>query len=139
MTAEVQDKEDGSYAVSYTATVAGVYELHITLGAGYEIRAQSAMDYLAGSAYVIGSWLSLVWSGRKWASLVSNVEPPPATPGVCSAAGDEHVAHSPYPLRVLPAKPSARRSVVSGSGRSAALAGSPAHFTIASCDEHGNR
>lgn len=34
MTAEVQDNEDGSYAVSYTATSAGVYELHITLGAG---------------------------------------------------------------------------------------------------------
>lgn len=49
------------------------------------------------------------------------------------------MAHSPYPLRVLPARPSAKRSVVSGPGRSAALAGSPAHFTIAACDEYNNR
>lgn len=57
----------------------------------------------------------------------------------CRCAGDEHVAHSPYPLRVLPARPCMRRSQVSGPGRSAALAGSPAHFTVAACDEFGNR
>lgn len=102
-------------------------------------RGPSIPHQLASSADVNGSWPLLDWSGRQCALLVCDLEPPHAIQADCPAAGDEHVAHSPYPLRVLPAKPSARRSVVSGSGRSAALAGSPAHFTIAACDEHGNR
>lgn len=32
VTAEVKDNGDGTYAISYTAKAAGVYELHITLG-----------------------------------------------------------------------------------------------------------
>ncbi|KAI7844470.1 hypothetical protein COHA_001973 [Chlorella ohadii] len=82
---EVTDNEDGTYSVCYTATAAGVYELHITV------------------------------------------------------AGDEHVAQSPYPLRVLPARPATKRCTVEGSGRSAAVAGRPAEFAVQVCDEFGNR
>lgn len=32
LAASVADKGDGTYSVSYTATVAGVYELRITIG-----------------------------------------------------------------------------------------------------------
>lgn len=32
VTADVVDNGDGTYAVSYTASLAGVYELHITMG-----------------------------------------------------------------------------------------------------------
>lgn len=56
-----------------------------------------------------------------------------------AAAGDEHVAQSPYPLRVLPARPAAKRCAVEGSGRSAAVAVRPAEFVVEVCDEYGNR
>ena len=85
VTAEVEDKGDGTYHVMYTATRAGLYQPHITVGP------------------------------------------------------EEHVADSPYPLRVLPAKPCTRRSVVAGAGRGAATTGAPAAFTVAAHDEFGNR
>lgn len=83
--ASVVDKGDGTYALTYTATVAGVYQLEVTLG------------------------------------------------------GEEQVADSPYPLRVLPAAPCARRCAVAGEGRSAAVAGAPAEFRVCVHDEYGNR
>lgn len=49
------------------------------------------------------------------------------------------MADSPYPLRVLPAAPCARRSRVTGEGRSAAVAGGSAEFRVAAHDEFGNR
>jgi hypothetical protein len=32
VTIDVKDNDDGTYSLSYTATVAGVYELSITIG-----------------------------------------------------------------------------------------------------------
>jgi hypothetical protein len=85
VTAAVKDNGDGTYSASYTATVAGVYELHITLGV------------------------------------------------------EEHVAQSPYPLRVLPAPPCVKRCRVEGGGRCGAVAGVTARFEVEACDEFGNR
>ena len=44
MTADVTDNGDGTYAVSYTASLAGVYELHITMGEP-ALLAVSAVDW----------------------------------------------------------------------------------------------
>ncbi|GAB4815949.1 hypothetical protein N2152v2_002995 [Parachlorella kessleri] len=85
LAATVTDKGDGTYSVAYTATVAGVYQLSITVGA------------------------------------------------------EEHVADSPYPLRVLPGKPCPRKCEVVGEGRSRAIAGQPASFSILIHDQFGNR
>lgn len=63
------------------------------------------------------------------------IHPPHTAP----AGGDEHVAQSPYPLRVLPARPAALCCAVEGPGRSAAVAGRPAEFTVEARDEFGNR
>lgn len=49
------------------------------------------------------------------------------------------MAQSPYPLRVLPARPLLCRSVAGGAGRSSAVAGRPAEFEVAAHDEYGNR
>lgn len=57
----------------------------------------------------------------------------------CPTGTEEHVAQSPYPLRVLPAWPSARRCEVAGAGRSSAVAGQLAEFEVVAHDEHGNR
>ncbi|KAI3425374.1 hypothetical protein D9Q98_009138 [Chlorella vulgaris] len=85
VTIDVKDNDDGTYSLSYTATVAGVYELSITIGA------------------------------------------------------EEHVAHSPYPLRVLPAAPCPKRCQVAGPGRSTAVAGQEARFCVEVQDGFGNR
>lgn len=55
------------------------------------------------------------------------------------AGRDEHVCHSPYPLRVLPARPTSRHCQVAGPGRSTAVSGAAAHFVIDALDEFGNR
>lgn len=72
------------------------------------------------------------------ACVVLLVQPLPCLPSTATA-GDEHVAQSPYPLRVLPARPTAKCCAVEGSGRSAAVAGRPAEFVVEVCDEYGNR
>ncbi|KAL6771679.1 hypothetical protein ACKKBG_A27385 [Auxenochlorella protothecoides x Auxenochlorella symbiontica] len=84
VTGSVRDLGDGSYAVAYVATVAGVYELHVT-------------------------------------------------------AGQEHVAASPYPLRVDSGPPCPRRSAATGEGRGRAVTGRPARFSVLLHDAHGNR
>eukprot|EP00887_Chlorella_sp_A99_P000144 scaffold16.g144.t1 len=77
LVATVADEGDGSYAVTYTATIAGVYELHIT--------------------------------------------------------------NSPYPLRMLPGRPTPRKCAVRGEGRRAAVAGRQAACEVVAHDEFGNR
>lgn len=57
----------------------------------------------------------------------------------CLAGADEHVADSPYPLRVLPGKPCPRKCEVVGEGRSRATACQPASFSILIHDQFGNR
>lgn len=49
------------------------------------------------------------------------------------------MADSPYPLRVLPARPDPRKCEVAGEGRSAASVGEPASFSILPHDQYGNR
>ena len=46
LAAAVADKEDGTYSVAYTATVAGVYQLEVTLGG---CRGERARDPLSPS------------------------------------------------------------------------------------------
>jgi len=58
----------------------------------------------------------------------------------CLLAGDgEHVADSPYPVLLVPGPPHPRNSLVTGSGRSLAVAGSAATFDIIVQDAYGNR
>lgn len=83
-TATVKDECDGTHSVEYVLTVAGVYELHITL------------------------------------------------------PGDEDVADSPYPVRVVAGRPSVKHSSVVGAGRKSAVAGVETHFEIIVRDSHGN-
>jgi len=56
-----------------------------------------------------------------------------------SAGEGEHVADSPYPVLLVPGPPHPRRCLVTGSGRSVAVAGSAAAFEVVLQDEYGNR
>lgn len=56
----------------------------------------------------------------------------------CFAGATEHVADSPYPLRILPADPYPRKTLVQGPGRSLAVASTTARFDIQLHDEFGN-
>jgi hypothetical protein len=58
---------------------------------------------------------------------------------VLHADMEEHVAESPYPVRVLPAKPSLKHCAVSGEGRRSAKAGHDTTFIIEARDRYGNR
>ena len=84
VTGEVEDNDDGTYEITYTATKAGIYELNITIGI-------------------------------------------------------EHVADSPYPVRIVPAKPYFRNTVVQGQGRSHAVVNTATQFEIVLFDQYGNR
>lgn len=55
------------------------------------------------------------------------------------AGGMEHVADSPYPVRVIPAKPCPEKAYVHGPGRSQAVVGEAARFEIEARDSFGNR
>ena len=57
---------------------------------------------------------------------------------LCADAG-EPVADSPYPLRVLPGRPEARRCTLSGSGRRAAVAAAASEVVVEARDCDGNR
>lgn len=57
--------------------------------------------------------------------------------GSCAGEG-EHVADSPYPIKVLPGPPSARHSTVTGAGKYTATAGATAEFTVEVRDAYGN-
>jgi|APGre2960657444_1045066.scaffolds.fasta_scaffold07545_3 hypothetical protein len=50
----------------------------------------------------------------------------------------EAVGESPYPVRVLPAAPNPRKTLVQGAGRRAATAGCARSFTVAARDAFGN-
>lgn len=52
---------------------------------------------------------------------------------------EEHLADSPYPLLVLPDKPSPNHSTVTGNGRRTATAEQAASFSIEARDQFGNR
>jgi hypothetical protein len=56
-----------------------------------------------------------------------------------SGGGTEHVADSPYPVRIVPAKPYSRNTVVQGKGKSHAVIGTPAQFQIILFDKYGNQ
>eukprot|EP00878_Enallax_costatus_P043832 GHUV01051923.1.p1 GENE.GHUV01051923.1~~GHUV01051923.1.p1 ORF type:complete len:179 (+),score=30.43 GHUV01051923.1:306-842(+) len=61
------------------------------------------------------------------------------TPLALVVAGEgEHVADSPYPIKILPGPSSARHSTVSGPGRYAATAGATADFSVQVKDASGN-
>ena len=51
---------------------------------------------------------------------------------------DEHVADSPYPVRILPGRPSPRRCGISGEGHRKATVGAEAFFFVDAIDRHGN-
>jgi len=84
VTGDVEDNDDGTYEITYTATTAGIYELNITIGV-------------------------------------------------------EHVADSPYPVRIVPAKPYSRNTEVRGHGRAHAILDTMTHFEIILFDRYGNQ
>ncbi len=53
--------------------------------------------------------------------------------------GLEHVADSPYPVRIVPAKPYSRNTVVQGQGRSHAVVNTTTQFEIVLLDKYGNQ
>ena len=55
-----------------------------------------------------------------------------------STGTTEHVADSPYPLRIVSADPYPRKTTIQGPGRSIAIASTTAHFEIHLHDEFGN-
>ena len=55
------------------------------------------------------------------------------------AGAGEPVAESPYYLRVLPAEPRPRKSLVTGAGRCRAVVGVEATFYVEARDDFGNR
>lgn len=57
---------------------------------------------------------------------------------LCTAGDGEHVAGSPCRVQVTPGAPSARHSSVAGPGRSSAVAGCRAEFTVTFRDAFGN-
>jgi len=50
----------------------------------------------------------------------------------------EHIADSPYPLRVLPGDPFLKTTRVEGPGREGACCGEKAFFEVLVCDKYGN-
>ncbi|DBB01026.1 TPA: hypothetical protein ACH3X1_000926 [Trebouxia sp. C0004] len=83
--ASLEDKENGTYLVTYRCTTAGMHDLHITIG------------------------------------------------------GEEHVAESPYSVRLLPVQPVPRKCTVIGPGRIHSTTGELAEFFIEGRDQFGNR
>lgn len=57
---------------------------------------------------------------------------------LCTAGDGEHVAGSPCRVQITPGVPSARYSSVAGPGRSSAVAGCRAEFTVTFRDSFGN-
>lgn len=53
--------------------------------------------------------------------------------------GTEHVADSPYPVRIVPAKPYSRNTVVQGQGRAHAVVNTVTQFEIVLFDQYGNQ
>lgn len=51
---------------------------------------------------------------------------------------EEHVADSPYPVRILPGRPHPRRCVISGDGLRCATTGVETSFSVRAFDSHGN-
>lgn len=49
------------------------------------------------------------------------------------------MAASPYEVTVVPGRPSAKRTVISGPGRRGSIVGSKACFEVEARDAHGNR
>ena len=111
VTGDVKDCEDGTYEVSYVATVAGVYELSIKIG---EFVCSCLFQFHSQEKNSFIFLLLLV-------------------------GATEHVADSPYPVRILPAAPYPRRTQIIGPGRSQAVSGTTSGFDILLHDEFGNR
>ncbi|DBB00652.1 TPA: hypothetical protein ACH3X3_002330 [Trebouxia sp. C0006] len=108
--ASLEDKEDGTYLVTYCCTAAGMHDLHVTIGktAGVAPQAPSPPT-------------------------------PPSPQQIKIRGGEERVAESPYSVRVLPVQPVPRKCTVVGPGRTHSTTGELAEFFIEGRDQFGNR
>jgi hypothetical protein len=107
--AELTDAGDGTYVAAYSATTAGLLELHIQLRCWDEPHRGSG----AGAAKAGGEARAAGWAWRQ-------------------------VAESPFALRVAPGPPCARSSRVRGPGRSRCVAGRRSWLAVAVHDAWGN-